>query len=523
MPAHDVDPMPPLAFRVGRYSSTEGDQQLDRQEADTLKLCDLHGYEDGGWFGLDDESGSVDTRRRQGKIDTPPTLRWAMDRISEAKEIWPKRAVVLVAYKEARLWRDVTQKEELRRFLAKWRDVTWHTTEGLKDPASATDTFVSTVVAGGNQFYADSVRELVVNAHRARAAQLKPATGWPGFGHKREIVSDDGRGNVVFSDRYIIDEEPAALLRAAIGQILGGRPMAHIRNEWIEKGVPSRLGGEWTLTTMRRMFTAPRLAGILVFSGEEIGPSPYIEAIIDEPTLRLLQHRLLDAARRQTRHRLGMQMLTGVLVCGKCGRRLNSTVKGSRTPARSYACMRNGCVSIKASAVERVMKRLLFDALERSGIEAFEVDNSEAVADLLRELSALEAEELELEEVAAELSVPVLHAKSKALRERQQIVREGIEAVSTTGEQATHWIQRKREITEGWESLDLDTKRSALFDVLGQYAVNSGGSGHTATDDVVLARLHRLDGPVPQAARMPPVVGRPRKQRPGATAPPPRE
>lgn len=507
---HAAEPMPPLAFRVGRYSANDGDRQLERQQDDTLKLCELHGYEDGGWFGVDDESGNVDTRRRQGKVDDLPTIAWAKEKIGAAKELWPNRPVVLVAWKESRLWRDVSMKEEVRRWLGRWRDVTWHTTEGLKNPNSATDTLVSTVVAGGNQFYADSVRELVVGAHRARAAQLKPATGWPGFGHRREVLSDDGRGNIVLSDRWIAHEIEAPLVRDAATRILDGTPIAHILREWVDRGVPSKLGGTWTLTSMRRIFTAPRLAGILVFSGEELGPSPYIEALIDEPTLRLLQHRL--TRRKNTRHRIGMQVLTGVLVCGTCGGRLNSTIKGSRPPTRSYACLRHGHVSIKAAAVERVLKATLFLALERAGANDVEVDTTAEVEDLLRELTLVEREELDLGEIAAELPVAVLHAKASALSERKATLTEAITDTANANERAGRWFVRRREIQDAWESYSVDMKRAIFFDVIGQVAVDPGGSGHNATDEVVSRRLRRLEGPIPEADRQPPVVGRPRKR-----------
>ena len=210
--SHGRDRTQPIAFRVGRYSSTDGDRQLSRQDADTLALCEANGYEDGGWFGVDDESGSVDTRRRQGKSDVPPTLRWAMDKISAAKMIWPHRPVVLVGWKEARLWRDVSEKEAVRRFLKQWRDATWHTYEGVKNPHSATDTLVSTVVAGGNQFYADSVREAIIRAHEERLHARKPVTGWPGFGHRRD------------GDYWRLDPIEAPLLRQAIDDVLEGVP-----------------------------------------------------------------------------------------------------------------------------------------------------------------------------------------------------------------------------------------------------------------------------------------------------------
>lgn len=469
--------MAPIAFRIGRYSSTDGDRQLDRQAADTLALCQANGYEDGGWFGVDDESGNVDTRRRQGKSDVPPTIAWAMREVMAAKDRWPRRPVILVGWKEARLWRDVSEKEAVRRFLKQWKDVTWHTYEGVKDPHSATDTLVSTVVAGGNQFYADSVREAVMRAHEERLRAGKPVTGWPGFGHRRD------------GDRWVADETEAPLLRAAIQDVLQGAPTASIVKRWTEAGVPTRLGGNWTISTIRKMLTAPRLAGILVHAGREVGRTDYIEALIDEPTLRRLQAKL--SARKATRQRLGMQLLTGVLLCGRCGAPMNSNMKGSKPNVRVYSCRACGGVNINGEAVDRVMTDALFRALEDSGASTIDSHEKGATDTILEELAVLDAEEAELADAAAELPVSVIRAKGGAIEKRRMQLRRQL-GLAQEASDANAWFTRSAEVRAAWDSYPTDKKRNVILDVLGRMTVLPGGAGHQATPERVAARLRRL-------------------------------
>lgn len=400
-----------------------------------------------------------------------------MEQIAAAKVRWPTRPVILVGWKEARLWRDVSEKESVRRFLKQWRDATWHTYEGVKDPHSATDTLVSTVVAGGNQFYADSVREAVLRAHDERLRAGKPVTGWPGFGHRRD------------GDHWVADETEAPLLRAAIEDVLNGTPMAAIVKRWTEAGVPTRLGGNWTISTVRKMLTAPRIAGILVHSGREVGPTEYIEALVDEATLRRLQTKL--SRRRATRQRLGMQLLTGVLICAKCDVPLNSNVKGSKPAVRVYACRTCGGVNINGEAVDRVMTDTLFRALDEGGASAVEAQATGAPEEVLGELAALDAEEAELADAAAELPVSVLRAKGAAIVQRREQLRHEL-GVAQEASEAGAWFERADEVRAAWDSYATDKKRSVILDVLGRVTVSPGGAGHQATPERIAARLRRV-------------------------------
>lgn len=315
---------------------------------------------------------------------------------------------------------------------------------GVKDPHSATDTLVSTVVAGGNQFYADSVREAVMRAHEERLHAGKPVTGWPGFGHRRD------------GDRWVADDTEAPLLRAAIEDVLQGAPMASIVKRWTDAGVPTRLSGNWTISTIRKMLTAPRLAGILVHAGREVGRTDYIEALIVEPTLRRLQAKL--SARKATRQRLGMQLLTGVLVCGKCGVPMNSNIKGSKPSVRVYSCRACGGVNINGEAVDRVTTDALFRALEDSGASTIDPHETGATDAVLGELAALDAEEAELADAAAELPVSVLRAKGGAMEKRRALLRRQL-GLAQEASDANAWFTRSAEVRAAWDSYPTDKKR----------------------------------------------------------------
>jgi hypothetical protein len=482
--------MRPLAFRVGRYSTKDAGDSLDRQNAHTVTLCTANDYDDGGWYGVDDESGNADTRARQGKDSTPPTLRWAMEQIEQAKVTYPDRAVVLVAWKEARLFRDVTEKESLRRFMQRWRDVWWHTFEGTRNPHNAADTMVSTVTAGTNQFYADSVRELIMDKHASRLNDKKVPAGTLGFGHRREVLGKDPKtGADIYGDRWLVEKKEAALLRGAIEGYLNGTPIAAIRDRWIENGVATRNNGTWTITTIKRMFSQPRLAGILFRNGREHGRSDYIEPIIDEPTFRRLQARIAENP-KPTRARLGRQLLTGVLFCGKCDSDsvLNSNVKGSQPTTRVYACRKCGGCNINGEAVDHVVTEALFRALEAGGGTKVSTNDRKEAAKITKALEALDLEVNDLARAADGLPVSVLVAKSKSINEEREHLLRRLAVVEEKAD-ARRWYLKATEITRAWASYDNDRKRQIILDVLGRYQVMPGGSGRRATPEQIASRL----------------------------------
>ena len=265
--------------------------------------------------------------------------------------------------------------------------------------------------------------------------------------------------------------------------------MAPVVKRWSEAQVPTRLGGQWTISTLKKILTAPRLAGILVYSGREVGRTEYIEPIIDEPTLRRLQAKM--AARKASRARLNRQLLTGVLVCGKCSTLMNSNVKGSRPRARVYSCGKCGGVSINGEAVDNVMTDALFRALEEGGADAVRPDETDGGAAVLAELAFLDEEEAELAEASADLPVSVLRAKGVAILKRRQELRNRL-GIAQEVLDAHAWYDRADEVRAAWDSYSTDKKRSVMLQVLGRMRVLPGGSGHSATPERIASRLRRL-------------------------------
>jgi DNA invertase Pin-like site-specific DNA recombinase len=171
-----------------------------------------------------------------------------------------------------------------------------------------------------------------------------------------------------------IDAEATLILDAA-DRVLRGDTLWRICSEWNDRNVPTVTGCKWTVQTLRTILTSARIAGLRTHCGEVVGAGRW-EPIISEDC----HHALVDALAvrpRQPRHGRTYP-LTGLLVCGLCGKPLRSLSReGGR---RSYACRKGpgfgGCgrIRIQAPGVERHVRDLicgmLADPVTRDALES---------------------------------------------------------------------------------------------------------------------------------------------------------
>jgi site-specific DNA recombinase len=485
-----------VGLRYCRMSFEDSEEQLRRQAVDVDAICELHDYlTKPEWLFTDeDESGNEDTRYRQRKGQRPGLA--ALD-ATVCEMARAGHSVTVVAWVPSRLFRDVENKEHYFRRWARLGDVLVHTKQGVWSPRDPRDRFVSTVVAGADQYYSDDVREKVVRAHDERRLSGLPATGWPGFGHQRACGCKAKQPRCASSehDHWVEQPEEAERLRDAVGRILNGTNLAAICREWDTEGVPTRLGGQWRLTTLRRVLTSPRLAGILVHNGVELGRSDAIEPILDEPDFRRLCERV-DGKRHARPHR-GKQLLTGVLVCGVCGSGLNSNMKkGShgQNNMRIYGCRNDGQCNVKAEAVEAVYIEKLF---ERLGDERFcaALARTDKESDkLLEELRDQEVELDALKAQAGRLRVDVYVAKSDAISARIEELNRLLNQTASA-DIAARWIGKANRLRKAWDRMPIDEKRALILAVVGRSNVLPAKKrGRYATPDEVKARLVPLVG-----------------------------
>src|SRR5262249_17049496 len=151
---------------------------------------------------------------------------------------------------------------------------------------------------------------------------------------------------------------------------------------------------KWSVRTLKRTLTAPRVAGLRALGGEVVGPAVWAP-ILDRATWERVRALLTASGRRwQARSYL----LTGFLHCGRCGKRLIGQPHADKR--RTYACSSDtlhhgGCGSLRVMAepLEDYVTNGVLDVLDSPGLAEL-IANTESgeYAAIADEIAGLDAE-----------------------------------------------------------------------------------------------------------------------------------
>jgi hypothetical protein len=237
--------------------------------------------------------------------------------------------------------------------------------------------------------------------------------------------------------------------------------------------VTTVLGNRWTTGAVRDIFTNPRLYGARVHRGEIVGEGTW-PAIVDRETFERLQ-----AVKRSNHTRVGRpaaRLLTGLLVCGRCGHTL-SAAGSMKTASRAYACRRQpgrsheaacGSLQIVAPPCEDFIREAVLHRLASPAfVEAVaQVDDTEGRAVAVEELQAAEDRLTEIADMfgAGELDrAGYLRAREQAETRRVK-ARAAVDAYTTTT--ALVGLPASGDLSGWWKGLGLDRQRAVLAAVL---------------------------------------------------------
>lgn len=204
----------------------------------------------------------------------------------------------------------------------------------------------------------------------------------------------------------VLNDEAKAI-RDGYAALLAGDTLRGIADEWNRRGLTTGQApwkhehrGErspWRADSVRRVLTNPRYCGIRAHRGVEYGPAKW-PSIVPEETYRAALVVLRDPARRTGgAGRDGVQLLTGLALCGADGCR--QTVHGggashkkpiyrcrtSATPAGELPHVPGPHVNRLAEPVDDLVERLVIDRLSRPDAHELLVDHDRADVPALRD------------------------------------------------------------------------------------------------------------------------------------------
>lgn len=174
------------------------------------------------------------------------------------------------------------------------------------------------------------------------------------------------------------DPHEAPVVAEIASRLLAGDSCSSITRDLNARGVPTKQGAEWGRSTVRTVILRPTHAGLRLHGGTYY-PGDW-EAILDRADWERVRDILTD---RRTRlfYNAPQQPLTGLLYCGRCGRKM----RGKRIRSKpAYRCSVGdgegdyGCgVSVTAEPLEGVIREAVLVGLQSPAILSAWADGAE--------------------------------------------------------------------------------------------------------------------------------------------------
>ncbi|MFF2344240.1 recombinase family protein [Pseudarthrobacter sp. NPDC058119] len=191
-----------------------------------------------------------------------------------------------------------------------------------------------------------------IEANKSRATKGKAFWTRRPFGYDRK----DGKVFVVKAE--------AKAIRSGAKAVLAGATLQSVANEWnaaglvttyykkAAEGQEAESGKPWNVTSVRRLLLNPRYAGRRIYNGDDIGDGEW-PAILDAATSKDLEEYLTNKDRRTAPADLSAKyLLSGIAVCGKCGKPMFASPMGNRMV---YRCFKGYCLSRRLELVDEVV------------------------------------------------------------------------------------------------------------------------------------------------------------------------
>lgn len=366
--------------RAGVYVRISKDDEghrvgVKRQREDCLKLARSKGWQVPPGYVFEDN----DLSAWNGKP------RPAYESLLQAMRDGSVQAVV--TYHEDRLHR---QPKELEEFIevADIHKVKLATVTGDIDLGTDDGRMRARIMGAVARNQSDATSRRVRRAFEAKAAKGEWKNGGERpFGY---TWSDEKRTLVPF-------EPEAVLVREAAQRILDGESRRRITQDWHARGLRTSKDKPWSITRLAELMRSPTIAGLRTYKGEVVAEGKW-EPLIDRKTWDAVNRRLRRVGgghRGRQRH-----LLTGIVVCGKCGQPLSAKARKDRhgSGQRTYKCVGDkatscGQLAVVAEPVERIVLDTAWFWFEPEPFVATNGDSPEmrAVEKALAELAETEA------------------------------------------------------------------------------------------------------------------------------------
>lgn len=330
-------------MRVAIYARISLDKEKRREKVETqLAGCHELAVE----LGAESVTEYVDNSVSAFSGVTRPQFEKLLDHLEAG------RYDALLCYRTDRLYRRLT---DLARLMKVAKDVRIETCRsGGIDLSTALGRTTANIFASIAEGESDTHAERRRDANKARRA----AGAWRKEGSRPFGFNGDGTHR----------QPEAAMIQEAVKDLLTGGTLHGVARRWNTSGISTVRGKRWSNLHVRRVLSNPRLAGLVVHKGEVVGPGAW------DPIVEEAQWKALQALFKTRAHAMAFErrhLLSGIALCGACGRPLYGAYPHGRDRPASYICKSpgKGHVARAVAPLDDLIEGLVVDYLTSQGVE----------------------------------------------------------------------------------------------------------------------------------------------------------
>ena len=410
---------------------------VQRQEEDSRALAKHHGYTVTDVYIENDTGASSRSKKPRPKFE----------RLMELARTHQYDAVI--AYSSSRLTRRPLENELLIALYEKHGVLIHYANTNDNDLSTARGRRRARDDAARDAEEVEELGERVARTARQRADEGRANGGTRPYGWSAD-------------DRTKLDPAEHKIVKLMARRALRGDSLRSIAAYLNTRGVPTVTGAAWSATAISGMLTNPRLVGIRIHRGEEVGVGDW-ETALPRQTYEDLRALLLDKSRRIAMSNQVRRLLTGIALCGECGQPMASktVLHKGRPKLDRYLC--TSCHLYRTmEPIDEYVTGAIVEYLRTAGDDPDEgVDPKllKQVEKTREKIQRAQARFAEVDDMTPDDLIEALRPLKERLRfEESQIRRreKSAEVAAAAGPDAA----------EKWERLDLGTKRLIIMEVL---------------------------------------------------------
>ena len=263
-------------------------------------------------------------------------------------------------------------------------------------------------------------------------------------------------------------EPEATAVRHAVRDVLAGRSLRSICVEWNTSGLRTPKGRKkggvvWTNSQLRRVLTKPTIAGLRVYThdGATMERPGDWTPLVDPDTWRGLCDYLADETRRPASFFERRHMLSGIAVCGICGKPMYAAAPHGPDRPKIYACKPTKHCSRLAGPLDELVESLVLTLLAdpRIAQRLAERDNID-IPGLQARRTALQTSKNQLARLLREgvLDEPGVRTESATLTEQITGINTVLAAAAATTPAATMIKDGPTRVAQHWQAASPDLR-----------------------------------------------------------------